>query len=179
MTATEVYPITRVWEHLFGQHGGFLCTYTGGREGGDLIEKRQQFWYYPDASEKAANYLMRQSEKGREAYFGVHLFKTDSSRKAENAADTVTALWADGDGAQVPEGWPEPTLVIESSPGRHHFYWRLDYPVEASYAATLNKRIAYGMNADIGKWQLGTVLRAPGTCNYKRNKVTEVVILGE
>jgi hypothetical protein len=177
--STEVYPTLGVWEHLFGDLQGYLVTYTGRREGGELMDKKQIPWFYPEAAEKAADYLIRQSESGREAYFGVHLFKTDANRKAENAADQVGALWADGDGAQVPEGWPEPTTVIESSPGRHHFYWRLDYPIDSARAAGLNKRIAYGMNADKGKWALGTVLRAPGTRNYKRPEPTEVVIFGE
>lgn len=179
MPETQVYPILGVWEHLFGDAEGYLVTYTGGREAGELTEKRQIPWFYPGSAEKAADYLMHQSRKGREAYFGVHLFKTQTNRKAENAADQVAALWADGDGARVPEDWPQPTLVIESSPGRHHYYWKLDYPVEAFHATELNKRIAYGMGADLGKWALGTVLRAPGTMNYKRDDPTEVVILGE
>lgn len=179
MTETQVYPILEVWEHLFGAQEGYLCTYTGTRECTALADKHQQLWFYPGGAEKAADYLMRQSDKGREAYFGVHLYRTETNRKAENAADTVSALWADGDGAQVPEDWPQPTLVIESSPGRHHYYWSLNYPIDAKRAATLNKRIAYGMGADKGKWALGTVLRAPGTRNYKRDVPTEVVILGE
>lgn len=179
MTEIQVYPILGVWERLFGQQEGYLCTYTGRREGGGLADKRQQLWFYPGGAEKAADYLMRQSGEGREAYFGVHLFKTKANRKAENAADTVSALWADGDGARVPADWPQPTLTIESSPGRHHYYWSLDYPIDASRAAELNKRIAYGIGADTGKWALGTVLRAPGTLNYKRDVPTEVVILGE
>jgi hypothetical protein len=175
----------KLWEHLFGELEGYLATFTGKQSEhpdarpNKLDDTKQVFWNWPSGAEKAAAYLARQSEDGREAYFGVHLYKTAANRKAENAADLVAALWADGDGAQVPEDWPQPTAVIESSPGRHHFYWRLDHPVDPQTAAALNKRLAYGMEADPGKWQLGTVLRAPGTLNFKRESPTEVVMANE
>lgn len=164
----------QLWEHLFGELEGYLATYTARRNGERLEDKNQTFWFYPEAREKAADYLQRQSAAGREAYFGVHLFKTAANRRAENAADQIGALWVDGDGAKVPETWPQPTAVVESSPGREHFYWKLSHPVDQQIAAQLNKRLAYGMGGDTGKWQMGTVLRAPGTYNYKRAEPTEV-----
>ena len=103
----------------------------------------------------------------------MHLFRRPGSRKADNAAE-VLALWVDGDGARVPEMWPQPTAVVESSPGRHHYYWRLTRPVAPEEAARLNKRLCYGMGGDKGKWGLGKVLRAPGTLNYKRQRPTLV-----
>ena len=75
---------------------------------------------------------------------------------------------------QLPRVRPQPTAVVESSPGRHHFYWRLTRPIDPDEAAQLNKRLCYGMGGDKGKWGLGTVLRAPGTLNYKRELPTLV-----
>lgn len=166
-------------EHLFGDLEGYLVTFTGKQSqrpdarANELDDTRQRSWRWPAEKEEAAEYLGAESVKGRDAYFGVHLFKRPGTRRKEDAAQ-VLALWVDGDGAQVPEEWPQPTAVIESSPGRQHFYWRITRPIEPERAAQLNKRLCYGMGGDKGKWGLGTVLRAPGTFNYKREHPTLV-----
>ncbi len=180
-TATaNTEPILKLWDHLFGElKGGYLVTFTGKQSErpdarpNELDDTAQRSWKWPEEREQAATYLETESNKGRDAYFGVHLFRVRGSRKAENAAE-ILALWVDGDGALVPEDWPQPTAVIESSPGRHHYYWKLTRPISPAEASRLNKRLCYGMGGDKGKWGLGTVLRAPGTRNYKREIPTEV-----
>jgi hypothetical protein len=168
-----------LWEHLFEGLQGYLVTFTGKQSArpdtqpNKLDDPRQRSWRWPDEKEEAAAYLESESGRGRDAYFGVHLFTRPGTRKAEDAAP-VLALWVDGDGAQVPQGWPQPTAVVESSPGRQHFYWRLTRPIDPHEAAQLNRRLCYGMGGDKGKWGLGTVLRAPGTLNYKRERPTLV-----
>ena len=171
--------ITELWAHLFEELDGFLVTFTGRQSAhpaarpNKLEDATQRSWRWPEQSEAAATYLLEESEAGRDAYFGVHLFRQRGSRKADNAAE-ILALWVDGDGAGVPEAWPQPTAVVESSPGRQHFYWRLTRPIAPEEAARLNRRLCYGMGGDKGKWGLGTVLRAPGTRNYKRERPTLV-----
>jgi hypothetical protein len=168
-----------LWEHLFEDLEGYLVTFTGKQSGrpnarpNELDDTRQRSWRWPAEREDAAAHLEAESREGRDAYFSVHLFRRPGTRKAESAAEILT-LWVDGDGAQVPEDWPQPTAVVESSPGRQHFYWRLTQPIEPEKAAQLNRRLCYGMGGDRGKWCLGTVLRAPGTFNYKRERPTLV-----
>jgi RepB DNA-primase from phage plasmid len=170
---------TELWAHLFEGLEGYLVTFTGQQSAkldarpNELDSPQQRSWRWPAQRDEAAAYLLEESEDGRDAYFGVHLFRQRGSRKADNAAE-VLALWVDGDGARVPERWPQPTAVVESSPGRHHYYWRLTRPIPPEQAAQLNKRLCYGMDGDKGKWGLGTVLRAPGTLNYKREHPTLV-----
>jgi hypothetical protein len=163
------------WEHLFGSLEGYMVTFTGKQSGrrNELDDTTQRSWRWPAQREEAAAYLEAESAEGRDAYFGVHLFNRPGTRKAKSAAQ-ILALWVDGDGAQVPESWPQPTAVVESSPGRHHFYWGLTRPIAPEQAAQLNRRLCYGMGGDKGKWGLGTVLRAPGTLNYKRERPTLV-----
>jgi hypothetical protein len=171
--------ITKLWTHLFEGLEGYLVTFTGQQSArpdagpNELDDTRQSPWQWPAQKAAAAEYLLEQSQAGRDAYFGVHLFRHPRNRKGENAAE-VLALWVDGDGVQVPKDWPQPTAIVESSPRRHHFYWRLTRPIDPGYAAQLNKRLCYGMGGDKGKWGLGTVLRAPGTLNYKRERPTLV-----
>jgi hypothetical protein len=165
-----------LWDHLFENLEGYLVTFTGKQSGqsNDLADTRQRSWRWPAEREEAAAYLEAESARGRDAYFGVHLFGRPGTRKGAHAAEGILALWVDGDGAQVPDSWPQPTAVVESSPGRDHFYWRLTRPIAPEDAARLNRRLCYGMGGDRGKWGLGTVLRAPGTLNYKRKRPTLV-----
>jgi len=171
--------IMELWTHLFGGLDGYLVTFTGRQsddpnaQPNELDDTAQRSWHWPTRRDGAAAYLLEESEAGRDAYFGVHLFRKSGTRKGKYAGE-VQALWVDGDGAQVPEKWPQPTAVVESSPGRQHFYWRLTRPIAPNDAAQLNKRLCYGMGGDKGKWGLGTVLRAPGTRNYKRERPTLV-----
>src|SRR5215211_7876146 len=169
-----------LWEHLFGDLEGFLVTFTGKQSTrpdarpNELDGPKQRSWRWPAEKEAAAAHLEAESDKGRDAYFGAHLFKRPGTRRAEDAATEILALWVDGDGARVPDDWPQPTAVVESSPGRHHYYWRLTKTIAPEHAAQLNRRLCYGMGGDRGKWALGTVLRAPGTLNYKRERPTLV-----
>jgi hypothetical protein len=168
-----------LWAHLFGGLQGYLVSFTGQQSSrpearpNELDDMRQRSWSWPEEKDEAAAYLLGQSDDGRDAYFGVHLFRRPGNRTAENAAK-VQALWVDGDGDVVPKDWPQPTAVVESSPGRHHYYWRLTQAIDPEEAAQLNKRLCYGMGGDKGKWGLGTVLRTPGTFNYKRERPTLV-----
>jgi RepB DNA-primase from phage plasmid len=168
-----------LWEHLFEDLEGYLVTFTGKQSArpnarpNELDDTRQRSWRWPAEKQEGAEYLEAESESGRDAYFGVHLFRRPGTRRAEDAAE-VRALWVDGDGALVPEDWPQPTAAIDSSPGRQHYYWRLTHPIPPERAAQLNRRLCYGMGGDKGKWGLGTVLRAPGTLNYKRERPTLV-----
>jgi len=179
ITDSPTERIAQLWAHLFEGLDGYLVTFTGQQSTNpdarpnELDDTAQRSWRWPAQRDEAAAYLLKESEAGRDAYFGVHLFRRRGSRKADNAAE-ILALWVDGDGAQVPESWPQPTAVVESSPGRHHFYWRLTRPIAPEEATQLNKRLCYGMGGDRGKWGLGTVLRAPGTLNYKREQPTLV-----
>jgi hypothetical protein len=168
-----------LWEHLFEGLEGYLVTFTGKQSArptaqpNRLDDRKQRSWWWPAEGQEAAAHLEDESDKGRDAYFGVHLFTRAGTRRAEDAAE-VLSLWVDGDGARVPEDWPQPTATVESSPERHHYYWRLTRPLDPRDAAQLNKRLCYGMGGDKGKWGLGTVLRAPGTLNYKRERPTLV-----
>jgi hypothetical protein len=79
----------------------------------------------------------------------------------------VHCLWADGDGATIPPSVPPPSAVVETSPGRHHYYWRLTEPCPPAQAEQLNHRIAYALGADKSGWDLTQLLRVPGTPNQK------------
>jgi len=161
-----------LWDHIFGDRAGFLATFTGEQSGkpNGLIGTRQQFFKYPEQIDEAAAYLQAESNKGRDAYFGVHLFKSATTRTKENAADELTALWIEADEALYSIG---PTAIVESSPGRFHYYYALTRTLPAADAEELNRRLAADIAGDSG-WGLSKVLRVPGTMNYKRETPTPV-----
>lgn len=174
-----------LWEHIYSGNRGdrgplYMCVFSGVRppslsskEGAGnlnrLVETRSEFFLWTDEMEGAAKHVEEMCQAGREAYHCAHLL-TGRRRVKENAAP-VAALYVDGDGAKVPKDLPQPTLTVESSPGRHQFYWRLTRPIPPEKAEDLNKRLAYAMGADKSGWDLTQLLRPPGTRNHKYARV--------
>jgi hypothetical protein len=172
-------PADRLFGHVFGEDAtGWLVTFTGRQarfvdrdaRANELVRVANRTWRFPEQARGAAEYLLGESERQRDAYFGVHLYEEyqPGRRLAANAAEFVRALWVDGDGALVPDHYPAPTATVYSSSDRHHFYWRLTEPVPIDQAVALNRRMAADMGADTSKAGRASVLRLPGTFNYKR-----------
>ena len=136
----------------------------------------QRSWSYPDQAQKAAGYLIDEAQLERDAYIGVHLFREPNTRLASNAAPTVRSLWLDEDEGTYPEIGPEPTAIVRSSANRRHLYWQLSQPVAVEWAVAMNRRLAVWAGGDTGKAGLASVLRAPGTANYKRHPQVDLVV---
>ncbi|WP_166178953.1 DNA-primase RepB domain-containing protein [Rubrobacter tropicus] len=102
---------------------------------------------------------------GLETYFCAHLLL--AKRRVKANAAPVLALWADADGVAPGFDAPEPTAIVESSPGRAHLFWRLTRSVSPLRAEELNRRLLLAVGADRSGWDLGQLLRPPGTRNRK------------
>jgi hypothetical protein len=167
-----------LWDHLFGDLAGYLVTFTGRQRGANnLTDIRQESYSYPQQRNEVAMSLIASAVAGRDAYFGTHLFREAGNRRRDNAGELIRALWLDEDDGRFPKEGPEPTAIIRSSARRRHLYWRLSRPVDPELAADLNKRIAVWVGGDASKAALATVLRSPGTFNYKRGGIGEPVTL--
>lgn len=173
---TQHTEVTRFWRHVFGRERGLLAVWTGVREDGKISREsiEERFFNYPKAALTAAKYALEKAEEGREVYFCVHLL-TRPRRIKENAAP-IRSLWAELDGALVPNGQLKPTAVIESSPGHFHLYWLLDSEIPPEVAEDLNKRIASEIGADSSGFDLTQLFRVPGTTNHKYAGAPEVTI---
>ena len=175
-------PETLFW-HLFCKDEGFLVTFTGQQAritrpdapANELTATRQRSWSYSADSAAAADYLTGEAQQDRDAYFGVHLFQEAGNRLASSTVPTVRALWLDEDEGSYPEIGPEPTAIVRSSANRRHLYWRLTHPVAIEWAVAMNRRIAVWAGGDIGKAGAASVLRPPGTTNYKRHPQVDPV----
>jgi hypothetical protein len=157
-----------LWAHLFEEQHGVIRGFSGLRPAAEdkrLEETRSTYFSYPDEGCRALNWLREEATRGRETYFCAHLL-TARRRVKENAAP-LSALYVDGDGAKVTPTLPAPTAIIQSSPGREQFYWRLTQPVTPEFGERLNRRMALAMGGDKAGWDLTQLLRPPGTRNYK------------
>lgn len=82
----------------------------------------------------------------------------------------VTYLWSDMDEApldRIQQMGLQPTLIWQTSPGRHSGLWKLDQQLAPADAEALNEALTYAIGADNSGWDIGQMLRLPGTKNYK------------
>ncbi|MGE3074469.1 MAG: phage/plasmid primase, P4 family [Dehalococcoidia bacterium] len=159
---TMLYSARDLFQHLFEDLRGNLCIAWLDRSS---LAFRQKFFTYPRSLNTALKFVDEMDRLGYDLYFCAHLLS--SRQRKKQYASPVQALWADGDGAQIPAGFPAPTAVVRSSNDRHHYYWRLDGPVEPEVAQEMNRRIASEIGADLSGWDLTQLLRVPGTRNHK------------
>ena len=169
-----------LWRSLYGDGnaGGYVGLFCGVRPApgaGKLLDPRSAYFEYPRRLREAEAWCLARSAEGREAYFCAHLLT--ARRRAKEHAAPVLALWADADGFAPPAGAPEPTAVVESSPGRRHLFWRLSRPLRPSEAEALNRRLSRAVGADRSGWDLGQLLRPPGTRNRKYRPAPRVRLL--
>ena len=143
----------------------------------ELTRTRQRSFSYPAAVEDAVASLLEESRRERDAYFGVHLFRRAGSRLASNSVGTMASLWLDEDEGRYPDDGPQPTAVVHSSASRRHLYWRLTRPMAAAWVVEMNRRLAAWSDGDSGKAALASVLRVPGTRNFKRHPQVDDVRL--
>jgi hypothetical protein len=132
---------------------------------------RERWYSYPDQLDEAVLEI-----KGclltDNVYFCPQLFSQQKRRK-EYVRFTPSA-WADLDACDPRRLQVEPSMLWESSPGRHQALWLLDR-VAPEDAEALSRRIAYAHaedGCDRSGWDLTQLLRVPYTYNYKYGTVT-------
>ena len=167
-----------LWQHTYGDLSGIVALFSGVRtEPGSrrLANCQSAHFQYPEEIAHAEHFCLGRSSEGCEVYSCAHLL--NRRRRIKANATPLLALYADGDGATVGKGIPEPTAVVQSSPGREQFYWKLASPMPPEEAELLNRRLAYAMGADESGWDLTQLLRVPGTLNHKYPEAPLVKIL--
>lgn len=135
------------------------------------IEQYMLEW--PRQRNGVIKHVLRHNSGGADVYYSPALFDRPEPIK-ENVKQS-SVLWADFDSTVV--DWskvtdvPEPTLGIESSPGREHVYWKLDQPItDVALLEERNRSIAYKFKADTSGWDANQFLRPPYTTNTGHGK---------
>ena len=166
---------------LFDGLSGYLGLYSsvpGPRKDTGSIKLgriRGEYFSYPDQIQEALRWAGLASGAGRELHLCPHLL-TKKRRLKPNTAP-VKALWADADEARLPEGFPEPTIEVSSSPGNRHLYWALAAELDPAEAEKLNKDLTHTIGADSGGRSLACMMRLPGTLNRKHNPPAGIRII--
>lgn len=157
---------------------GLFSSVPGEKKPSGSVELRSlagMYFDYPKERARALAWAERNAGAGRELHLCPHLLT--ARRRVKNNAAAVRALWADADEAGLPEGFPEPTISVQSSPGKRHLYWALSRTLDSQEAEKLSRRLTRTIGADPGGWALASLLRLPGTHNQKYPKETRVSII--
>jgi hypothetical protein len=143
---------------------GFFCIAYAPKSKKSFTE---EFFRYPQDIPQALE-LINTVYQGNNVWFCPHLF---SRRKRVKETVLLTpSAWSDLDNCAPEELYLEPSVVIESSPGRYAGLWHFDQLVDPEEAESLSQRIAYThseQGADRSGWDLTQLLRMPWTYNYK------------
>lgn len=149
---------------VFGQHEGYVCVAYGSR---DRKKFREEFFRWPDDAPEALA-LINKVYQGHNVWFCPHLF--DRKARKKEYVSVTPCSWSDLDTCQPDELLLDPTVLIESSPGRWQALWMYERPIDSDDAENVSQRIAYkhaDAGADRSGWDLTQLLRMPYTYNYK------------
>jgi hypothetical protein len=157
---------------VLGRTKGYLCiAFLSATNKKDY---REEYYSYPDQLDQAIQSCER-GMIGYNVYFCPQLFKT-RKRKKEEVSITPCA-WSDLDTCPPEVLQIEPSVIVESSPGRYQAYWVFDRIIDVDDAEDISRRIAYyhaDEGADRSGWDLTQLLRVPYTYNYKYGEGTSV-----
>ncbi len=160
-------PVETFFKLLFGPSTtGYLCIAILNPH--NKKEMQTKWFSYPDELALAL-FAVDDFKDTHNVYFCPQLF-SEKERKKEYVKHAPN-VWADLDTCAPEKLIVEPSVIVESSPGRYHAYWVMDdYEINPLEMEDLSKRIAYhhaGDGADKSGWDLTQLLRVPNTRNLK------------
>lgn len=109
----------------------------------------------------------------------VTINATDGKGRQEHNITAVRAVFVDLDGAPLGpifEAVPAPHIVVESSPGKYHAYWRTD-DCPLDQFKLVQRALARRFNGDPAVCDLPRVMRLPGFVHQKGAPVQTRVLL--
>lgn len=127
----------------------------------------QMHWFsWPSQRDQLVAFCLANSDY--DVYTSAALYKTRGSRDAEHIAHQWAVI-ADADTLPLNKVKAEPTMVVQTSPGRHHLYWVTPTDdVKRVTAVSRSLAITHAADGcDRGGWDAGQLLRVPGTTNNK------------
>jgi hypothetical protein len=119
-------------------------------------------------SRETAAVLERMNKAGAGIFVTVN--KTDGRGRRKQNITAVRAPFVDLDGSpidHVNEWCLKPHIVVESSPGKYHAYWRADESIKLGDFTQLQLRLAVRFKGDPSVHDLPRVMRLPGAWHRK------------
>jgi len=138
----------------------------------------ETFYKYPEELDE----IVERADKAKSTanvYFSSYLFRSPQSTKAQVLPSRT--IQADLDDADVAQLAKKPTILVQTSPGRHQGYWVLSEQLDPESHEVLSKKLSYSIPlCDRSGWPLGKKVRVPGTLNHKYpDGPKDVKIIGE
>lgn len=127
----------------------------------------EQIFSYPSDLEGIERYITQKSVT-HNLYFCPTVL--GEPRRIKKSITRSNVIWADLDECDPDLLRVQPTVVIQTSPGRWQGIWKLHTLAHADDVEKINKRIAYAhedSGCDTSGWDLTQLLRIPGTKNHK------------
>lgn len=125
------------------------------------------FWFqYPEQLD--AMVALVEEKKTGSVWFSPNLFSSENRNKQSSVHLNVAA--ADADICEPENFRLQPSLVVETSPGRYQAYWVLKGENNSAEVAKLNRRIAQvhkDQGCDTAFVNSAKLMRVPGTSNHK------------
>jgi hypothetical protein len=123
-------------------------------------------WYkWPNDIEQALDDALKQAEECN-VYYSSYLFGEPNSHKVHVLPSRT--IQADLDFADVLTLPIQPSILIETSKGRHQGYWFLKEALDPEAHEILSRKLTYAVkDADTSGWPLGRKVRVPFTFNWK------------
>ena len=112
--------------------------------------------------------LVQLQERGAGVFVSVNA--TNFTGRTKRDIIAIRAVWAEDDKAgDAPRtDWPiAPHIIIESSRGKFHYYWRVSGITDAAAVEAINRGIAATYGTDKNAIEVNRVLRLAGTVHQK------------
>lgn len=159
------------FDYIFGNEVGQVCIAIGNTSKSYFSQK----WFkWPEERTAMGAHIETQSNKYN-VWFGITLFNRPERKRA--FAVPGTRVWADLDEVSPFDLDIEPSIIIESSPGRYQGIWSLSDVIPPDIAQDYSRRLAYATGADKSGWDLEQLLRVPYTRNFKYQDPSDVKLL--
>lgn len=133
----------------------------------DRKDFKEEFYEWPTQVDQMCR-SVNSSKLAYNVYFCPQILETRKRKK--ETVKLCTNIWADLDACPPDKMLVQPSIILESSPGRFQALWCLDESMEPTEAESIAMKIAYfhaSHGADRSGWDLTQLLRVPGTYNFK------------
>lgn len=139
---------------------GYFCFAFG--DGGTW---KEDFYKWPDCIDEIVELANKYKDKTN-VYFSSYLFSEPRSLK--NLVLPSRTIQADLDNADIALLPLIPSVLVQTSPGRHQAYWFLDKALPIEIHEILSRKLTYSITGcDHSGWPLGRKVRIIETLNRK------------
>jgi archaellum biogenesis ATPase FlaH len=169
--------LSEFFDYIYGEQVGYVYAPLKGLDE-DNPTWDTKFFEWPRQRTELVNHVLTNAGS-QECYYGPALYAQPDVARPENILG-ANVVWAEFDG-NAPQTFgdkiPHPSMRVQSSnKGHEHLYWKLDeFETDRNLIETINRSIAYTLNADTSGWDSTQILRPPTTKNHKRGKLVRIL----